>query len=155
MTRLIALLDTAGAVAAAFLVAATAVVTCVAVFFRAVIGASLPWPEELSGYTLVWTSFLGAYLAVREQKHVAFDLLIEKLPKGSQRLVATIGDLAVIGFFALLIFESIHMINVVGGTPLQTISIATGVFMAALPVCGAAIIVALCLQIVARWRSPS
>ena len=155
MSRLIRLLDTAVAVAAAFMVAATAIVTCIAVFFRSVIGASLPWPEELSGYALVWTSFLGAYLAVRDQRHVAFDLLVEKLPASLFKVVATAGDLAVIGFFTLLIVESIRMIEVVGSTPLQTIDMPTGVFMAALPVCGAAIIVALCFQIVVRWRPPA
>jgi TRAP-type C4-dicarboxylate transport system permease small subunit len=155
MSRLIGRLDTVVAVAAAFIVAATATVTCVAVFFRSVVGASLPWPEELSGYALVWTSFLGAYLAVRDQRHVAFDLLIEKLPAHVLKVVATIGDLVVIGFFGLLIAESIRMIDVVGGTPLQTLDVPTGVFMAALPICGTAIVLALCFQIVARWRPPA
>lgn len=145
------ILDRIMTVAAASIVAATAIVTCIAVFFRSVVGASLPWPEEVSGHALVWTSFLGAYLAVRDNRHISFDLLVEQLPAGALKLVLTVGELLVIGFFGLLIYESVRMISIVGGTPLLTVDIATGVFMAALPVCGAAIILALAARIFARW----
>lgn len=148
---MIRILDQIITAAAASIVAATAAVTCIAVFFRSVVGASLPWPEEVSGHALVWTSFLGAYLAVRDNRHISFDLLVEQLPARAQRLVLTIGDGLVIAFFALLIYESVRMIRIVGGTPLLTVDIATGVFMLALPVCGGAIIVALLLRIYERW----
>lgn len=150
---MIRVLDRVIAVAAGSVVAATAIVTCIAVFFRSVIGSSLPWPEEVSGHALVWTSFLGAYLAAREQRHISFDLLVERLPERLLKIVQTCGDALVIGFFALLIYQSIRMISIVGGTPLQTVEVASGVFMAALPVCGAAIILALCARIADRWRN--
>lgn len=149
---MISFLDRVMTVAAASIVAATAVVTCLAVFFRSVIGASLPWPEELSGHALVWTSFLGAYLAARENRHISFDLLVDKLPERPRRIVLTVGELLVIGFFGLLIYESVRMIRVVGSTPLQTIEVPVGVFMAALPVCGAGLIIALLARIYTRWR---
>lgn len=62
-----------------------------------------------------------------------------------------ITDGFVIGFFVLLIYESIRMISVVGHRELQTISLPVGLFMAALPVCGAAIVLALCVRIIERW----
>lgn len=148
---MIGILDRIAAILAASIVAMTALVTCVAVFFRSVIGASLPWPEELSGHALVWTSFLGAYLATRDYKHISFDLLVERLPARSLKIVQTITDAFVIGFFVLLIYESIRMINVVGHRELETISLPVGLFMAALPVCGAGIVLALCVRIVERW----
>lgn len=152
---MISFLDRVITVAAALIVAATAAVTCLAVFFRSVLGASLPWPEEVSGNALVWTSFLGAYLAVRDQRHISFDLLLERLPVTTHKVVGTIGDGLVIGFFSLLIYQSIKMIRIVGGTSLQSVDIPIGVFMAALPVCGGAIIVAVALRIAMRWRRPA
>lgn len=148
---MIGILDRIAALLAASIVAMTAIVTCVAVFFRSVIGASLPWPEELSGHALVWTSFLGAYLATRDYKHISFDLLVERLPAFSLKWVQTITDVFVIGFFALLIYQSAKMIRVVGHRELETIGVPVGLFMAALPVCGAAIILALCIRIIERW----
>ena len=50
---MIRLLDRVFTVAAALIVAATALITCIAVFFRSVLHSSLPWPEEISGYLLV------------------------------------------------------------------------------------------------------
>ena len=148
---MIGILDRVAAILAASIVAMTAIVTCMAVFFRSAIGASLPWPEELSGHALVWTSFLGAYLATRDHRHISFDLLVERLPHASRRVLRMITDGFVIGFFVLLIYESIRMISVVGHRELQTISLPVGLFMAALPVCGAAIVLALCVRIIERW----
>ena len=152
---MIRLLDRVLTVAAALIVAATAFITCIAVFFRSVLHASLPWPEELSGYALVWTSFLGAYLCVREDRHISFELLVEKLPAANRRVLETITDLMVAAFFVLLIYELVRMISVVGKTSLQTIDVPVGVFIAALPICGGAMVLALILRIVARWRGPA
>jgi TRAP-type transport system small permease protein len=148
----IRLLDRVLTVAAALVVAATALITCIAVFFRSVLHASLPWPEELTGYGLIWTSFLGAYLALREDRHIAFDLLVEKLPPAPRRILQTVTDLMVAAVFILLIYESLRMISVVGATDLQTLAIPVGVFIAALPICGAAMVLALILRIARRWR---
>ncbi len=148
---MIGILDRIAAILAAFVVAMTATVTCAAVFFRSVIGASLPWPEELSGHALVWTSFLGAYLATRDDRHISFDLLVEQFPKRWLHVIRTIADAFVIGFFVLLTYESTRMIRVVGHRDLETISVPVGLFMAALPACGIAIILALCTRILERW----
>lgn len=153
---MIRLLDRVFTVAAALIVAATAVITCIAVFFRSVLHSSLPWPEEISGYLLVWTSFLGAYLGVREDRHIAFDLFVEALSPSRRRILQTITDLLVIAFFILLVYESIRMLRVVGNSPLSTVeTIPVGVFIASMPICGAGMVLALCLRIAERWRAPA
>jgi TRAP-type C4-dicarboxylate transport system permease small subunit len=150
---MIRLVDQVLTVVAAIIVAATAVITCIAVFCRSVLHSSLPWPEEVTGYLLVWTSFIGAYLAVRDDSHIGFDLLVEKLGLRSQKVLRTITDTILIVFFVVLVRQSWRMLTVVGNTPLQTLeAIPVGLFIAALPLCGVGIIVALCLRIVDRWR---
>jgi len=151
---MIRLLDQVLTVVAALIVAATAVITCIAVFCRSVLHSSLPWPEELTGYALVWTSFIGAYLAVRDDSHIGFDLLVDQLAPGPRKVLRTITDIIVIVFFAVLVQQSWRMLNVVGNTPLQTFeAIPVGIFIAALPLSGAGIILALCLRIAQRWRA--
>jgi TRAP-type C4-dicarboxylate transport system permease small subunit len=150
---MIRLLDQVLTVVAAITVAATAVITCTAVFFRSVLHSSLPWPEEITGYTLVWTSFIGAYLAVRDNSHISFDLLVEKLAPSARKVLRTVTDIILIAFFAVLVQQSWRMLTVVGNTPLQTIeAIPVGIFIAVLPLCGVGIILALCLRIADRWR---
>jgi TRAP-type C4-dicarboxylate transport system permease small subunit len=150
---MIRILDQVFTVAAALIVAATAVITCTAVFSRSVLHASLPWPEEITGYALVWTSFLGAYLGVREDTHIAFDMFVERLSPPGRKILRTITDLMVIVFFIVLTYESIRMLRVVGNSPLNTIeAIPVGIFIAAMPICSAGMIMALCLRIAERWK---
>lgn len=151
--RLILWFDRLMAAAAALLIAATAVVTCVAVFFRSVVGASLPWPEEVTGNLLVWTSFVGAYLASRGRGHIAFDLFVEKLPGRLRKAILTVNDVLLVGFFGLLLWLAWKAISVVGGTSLETLPIAKGWFMAAIPFCAGALILAVVVRAVERWRS--
>lgn len=145
-------LDRLMAAVAAMLIMATAVITCLAVFFRLVVGASLPWPEELTGNMLVWTSFVGAYLASRQRGHIAFELLVDKLSTTPRKILLTVNDVLLVGFFALLAWLSYRVISVVGGTSLQTLPIPRGVFMASIPFCSVAMILSVVIRGVERWR---
>lgn len=149
---LMRLFDGLMAVVTAALVAATVVITCTGVFFRYVLESALPWPEEIAGYLLVWISFLGAYLALRREGHIGFDLLLEKLPLPAQRGLRTAMDLVLIAFFAIILVMSVRMISVVGATEIETAAIPQGVFMAVLPIASAALILGLIADIVKRLR---
>src|SRR5690606_14954461 len=133
------------------LIAATAVITCLAVFFRLVVGASLPWPEELTGNMLVWTSFVGAYLASRQRGHIAFELLVDKLSATPRKILLTVNDVLLVCFFAVLAWLAWRVISVVGGSSLETLPVPKGVFMASIPFCAVALILAVIIRGVERW----
>lgn len=145
-------LDRLMAAVAALLVATTAISTCLAIYFRYVVGAALPWPEEISGYLLVWISFTGAYLALRDGGHISLDLFIDKLPDRAAVVARTAIDILVAGFLVLLAWLSIRMILIVGDTPLETVDLPQGVFMASIPISSVAMTLALLVNIAARWR---
>jgi TRAP-type C4-dicarboxylate transport system permease small subunit len=147
------ILDAALSAVAASLVVVTAVTTCLAVFFRYVVGAALPWPEEISGYLLVWISFSGAYLAVRDGGHINLDIFIEKLPEPWHRLALSLVDLLVAAFLVLLTVLSLRMIAIVGNTPLETIDLPQGIFMASIPISSAAMTLAFLVGIWRRWSA--
>jgi|LSQX01.2.fsa_nt_gb C4-dicarboxylate transporter DctQ subunit len=42
---------------------------------------SLTWAEELTRYIMVWMTFIGASLCVRDNIHVTMDILLNNLPK--------------------------------------------------------------------------
>ena len=149
------ILDQVMVVVAALLVATTTISTCLAVYFRYVVGAALPWPEEISGYLLVWISFTGAYLALRDGGHISLDLFVDKLRGRAYAMVRTAIDGLVAGFLILLSWLSIRMIAIVGNTPLETVDLTQGVFMASIPISSIAMTLALLVNIVARWRRRS
>jgi TRAP-type C4-dicarboxylate transport system permease small subunit len=48
----------------------------------------LIWPFELSIFMYICLIYLGAALAARQDAHVAFDLLVKRLPPRTQRVIA-------------------------------------------------------------------
>ena len=48
---------------------------------------SIIWVEELTQFQMIWVTYLGACLALREGRHVAVDTLQDLLPAGLRRLL--------------------------------------------------------------------
>lgn len=151
---MIRMIDTLVEAMAAALVAASAIITCLAVFFRFVLNSALGWPEEIGGYVLVWISFLGAYLASRQNQHVSFDIVVGLLPALPRRVVIIFVDAVLIVYFAVLLKTSIRLIGTVGATNVETIDLPFGLFMAILPLGSVLIVVALCVNIGSQFKGP-
>lgn len=146
-------LDSLVRIVVGVLVAATAVAVCLNVFFRYVLNSGLVWADEVPGFMLVWIAFLGAYLAARDDGHIAFDMLVDAFPRTLRRIVRALGDLAVTGFFVLLGVTSWQMIARVGGRPIETLPIDQGVFMSVLPLTSLLMTIAMLARLVDRWRN--
>ena len=104
-------------------------------------GAVSVTADEVPGYLLVWIAFLGAYLALRRDGHIGFDLLILSLPARAHRVLRIATEAAILAFLGLLLWQSLRMIRVDGATEIETAEIAQGWFMAVLPI--AALLLAL------------
>ena len=108
--------------------------------------------DEVPGYLLVWIAFLGAYLALRRDGHIAFDLFLNALPPRGRWVLRSVIDGAVLGFLAVLLWEAIRMIRVDGATEIETAEIAQGWFMAIMPIAAVLLGLALVLRLIARDR---
>ncbi len=108
--------------------------------------------DELPGLLLVWIAFLGGYLALREGKHISFELLVDKLPAGVGRVVRALTLLAVAAFLGMVLLEAVRMIRSSGATEIETAEVAQGWFMLAVPVSAALMLVACLVQIASAWR---
>ncbi len=62
------------------------------------------WAEELSQYLMVWITFLGAGLALREGRHVAVELLQDQFPTRLKRAARALVIVLIIAFLAVLVF---------------------------------------------------
>jgi len=108
--------------------------------------------DEVPGLLLVWIAFLGAYLAYRRGGHIAFDVVVDSLPRLPRRLVVVLTDVTIVVFLVLLFLQSIRMIRVDGETEIETAEIAQGWFMTIIPLSAALMILALAIDMVERWR---
>jgi TRAP-type C4-dicarboxylate transport system permease small subunit len=140
------------AAVAAALVTATAVMTCAAVFYRFVLESSLGWPEEVAGLLLVWISFIGAYVATRENGHISFSMLVQSLPAAVRKIIETMVDVILVVFFAVLTYQSVRMIRAVGQTEIETLDVPRGYFMVVLPLSASALVIAYLLRLIRRWE---
>lgn len=87
-----ALID-ALALAAAALLCALVVLILIDVAARYLRLFSIPWSFEATEYMLYAITFLGAPWVLREEGHIAIELLVERLPAAAQRVVRRIADL--------------------------------------------------------------
>lgn len=86
------------------LLAAMVVVVCLGVFFRYVLNASLVWYDEFASYLLVWLTFFGTVVAAYHQRHIGFELVVDKLAPRTRRVVDFVGEAAVLGFQFVLFY---------------------------------------------------
>lgn len=60
------------------------------IVMRNVFGGGLPWADPFLRTLVVWTAILGALAAVRDDKHIAVDVLQRFLPEGVRRLARVV-----------------------------------------------------------------
>lgn len=78
-----------------------ALVVLNAVIFRKM-GASLTWYDEVASVMLAWLTYYGAALAALKRAHIGFPGMVEAARPRLRLLVVIVGEIVVIGFFALL-----------------------------------------------------
>ena len=73
----------------------------VQIFFRYVLNAALPWPEEAARFMMLWMTGLAAPAAYRMSGFVAIDMLERAIPK---RAAAALSLVLLIVSLAVLVF---------------------------------------------------
>ena len=101
----------------------------------------------MPGLLLVWVAFLGAYLAMRKEGHIGFDLLTDSLSTKGRKAVTILRTVLIAGFLCLLFQQSVRMIWVAGRTEIETAEIAQGWFMLILPISAILLLLALFRQL--------
>ena len=73
-------------------------------------GFSIGWAEEVSRFLMIWVTFLGAGLALREGRHVAIDVLQDLLSERARRALRMALGVMILLFLALLVFYGIKFV---------------------------------------------
>jgi TRAP-type C4-dicarboxylate transport system permease small subunit len=104
------------------------------VFFRYVVNAALPWPEEFARFAMIWVTMLGSGLVLRYSGHIAVTFLAEALPPRVQIVLAWIGRLLVAAFLALMFVKGIEMTQIVARQTAPAMQISMSIPNLSLPV---------------------
>jgi TRAP-type transport system small permease protein len=66
-------------------------------------GFSLAWIEEVARFLMIWATFLGAGLALREGRHVAIEMLQDRLSPAARRRLRLALGIVILVFLAFLV----------------------------------------------------
>ena len=119
---------------------------------RGALGNIVVTADEVPGYLLAWVAFLGAYLAMRREGHIAFDMIVDALPRAWQRGVMVLNTVLIGGFLIVLLWQSIRMIRVSGATEIETADIAQGWFMLIIPLAAVLLMIAMLVRLRETWH---
>ena len=96
------------------------------VFLRYLFNEGLTWAEELSRFLFVWLVFLGAIAAMKNNSHLGFQMLVQKLPPDLKKVAFVLSNLVVLFCLGSIFIGSLQMAEMTT----NTLSPATGIPLA-------------------------
>jgi len=130
-----------------FLLASLAVMILVGVACRK-LGIALVWYDEGASIMLAWLTYYGAALAALKRAHIGFPGLVNALPPRARVAAVLFGEACVIGFFGLLTWFGVQVLQILAGDTMVSLSwVPTRFTQSVIPVGGALFIVAQLLSL--------
>lgn len=92
--------------------------------------------EELARYLMIWMTFLGAYVLVREQRHIVIDIALRLMPPGARRVLAVTIGVVGIATMIYLAYTGYYLAErmLAGGRMSTVLPWPSGVLHVSLPV---------------------
>ena len=104
-------LDNFDRYASGILLITITVLVCLQVFFRYVLNSPLAWTEDWMVYTFCWLIYMAAAACVKTRGHLQVDLLYDRLPQGTQKIVTLLNDIVWLGFSLVMVYSSFVMVK--------------------------------------------
>ena len=106
------------------------------VFMRFVINQSVGWADELSRFLFIWTSFIGAVIAFRDDEHVGLSFAVDKIKsQGIRRIIAVLQQVLILLVLGVLTWNGYVALGTVMNVS-PALSIPMSVIYAVIPVTG-------------------
>jgi TRAP-type C4-dicarboxylate transport system permease small subunit len=97
-----------------FLLASLAVIVLMGVTYRK-LGIAMVWYDEVASIALAWLTYYGAALAALKRAHIGFPGLVNAMPPLVRVPLVLLGEVIVIGFFALLAWYGYQVLDILQG----------------------------------------
>ena len=107
-------LTTAIQIICATLMGVVTVVTFAQVIRRHVLGDAWRWPAELAIFSMVWITFLGAVLCLKDKEHTRIDFFINLLPAKVKKWIEVLGLVVCFTFMMMLAAYSPGLLTTTG-----------------------------------------
>ena len=121
--------------------AVMAIVVFLEVIFRYVLHLPLFWTEEFARYCLVWSSLLGAAVALKRGEHIAVTFFLDLFPERIGRALTFVARISVAAILAVMIWGGIKLVMITSAQISPALRIPMAVPYLALPICSAVMLV--------------
>ena len=101
---------------------------------RYLLNFSIVWAEEVSQYLMVWVAFLSAGLALRQGRHVAIELLQDRLASTARKMTRHFVALLLIVFMGILIVLGFQFARFAWDQETPVMNIPLGIPYLAVPI---------------------
>jgi TRAP-type C4-dicarboxylate transport system permease small subunit len=116
---------------------------------RYVFNHSIIWVEELTQYQMIWITYLGAGLALREGRHVAVETLQDLLPQAARRVLRTLVAAAIAAFMLTVTVLGVQITLFTWNQETPVMNVPAGI-----PYLGVPVGAAMCLlHLLTFWRA--
>ena len=95
----------------ALLLALMVLLVFIQVVSRYALHRSLSYTEELVRYLFVWSTFLGAGAALKRDRHLKVDVLVQRLPEGWRKVSRRCALGGTLLFFTVLGGYGLHIVH--------------------------------------------
>lgn len=97
---------------ASFFFIGGSIISLYGVFMRYIVNSPKAWTTEIFETFMVFAIFIGFGMALKDNQHIAVDLLYDKLPSKAKKIVDIIATTLGLGFSIFLTVMGIEMVSV-------------------------------------------
>ncbi len=113
-------------------------------------GFSIATAEEISTFLMIWVTYLGAGLALREGRHASIDIFQDLLGDQARKFLRLLLGIVLILFFALLCWYGVRFAHFGWGVETIATQIPKGIPYLCIPI-GAALFIVHLVFIFHKW----
>jgi TRAP-type C4-dicarboxylate transport system permease small subunit len=122
-------------------------ITILQVILRYVFNESIIGGNELMEGLFIYTTAIGAAVAVRRRRHINISYIIQQLPKFLQRLDDILVHALIAFLNGVMIFYSLRWIGKVGSNESPVMRVPEWIFQISIPI-GCSLVIAYCLVMI-------
>ena len=109
------------------------------VVLRYVFNSGITWAEEFSRFLFIWLIFLGAIGALKDNNHLGFTSLVQRMPPTLKKITYIVSNILVVGCLWIFFTGSLEMTIMTQ----HTLSPATGIPVAYMYMVGVPVSIAM------------
>lgn len=101
---------------------------------RYVFNAPLQWTEEVAVFVLIWMTYIGGWVLLRNDGHVRLEIVENLLPPVAVRFVHMFWNIVILGILCVLIYAGIKILPIVHSDKTPALQVSYAYVFAIIPV---------------------